>query len=513
MTITAELPASRKETLLLVDDNPINLIILEKTLANSGYRMLTADNGEEALRLVEQHHPALILLDILMPGMDGFQVCEKIKANEETRDCAVIFLSALEDSSSKLKGFEVGGVDYISKPFQANEVVARVKNHTKIRRLESELARRNEELEEENYQVLHAISEGVIALDENGFITMLNPAASLITGWSEVDALGEKLIALGVFDNDVVRAREETSLPFRSYKLGKRSHSDMEMIRRKDGLLLPVAMTCSPRRDGGAVVVVHDISEWVESEEALRFAREQLESQRQHMAHMERLNTTGEMAAGIAHEVNQPLTAIANYSRVAIRLLEQDELPRDKLKEILEKMDVQSERASAVIARMRGYVKKTDTGRELIDPNKLIQDVIDLAEVDSRKNDVIVSFKSVANLPKVSIDVVQIQQVALNLIRNAMEAMGASALHEKEVEVSTEVSGKQVLIKVRDFGPGIDKEAEARLFDPFFSTKQGGMGVGLSICQSIIQAHGGELGFHRNIGKGVTFYFSLAIAD
>ena len=135
------------EPLLIVDDNPINLQVLRKTLSRTGHPLLTAENGEQALEMAREHHPSLILLDIMMPGMDGYEVCEKIKADPETDGAAVIFLSALEDSSAKLKGFAVGGVDYISKPFQADEVVARVQTHIKIHRLEQELARRNVELE------------------------------------------------------------------------------------------------------------------------------------------------------------------------------------------------------------------------------------------------------------------------------------------------------------------------------------------------------------------------------
>ena len=143
------------EPLLLVDDNPINLQILYKTLERTGHRLYIAKDGETALAIAKEVKPSLILLDIMMPGMDGYQVCEALKGNIETAHIAVIFLSALEDSAAKVKGFSVGGVDYISKPFQADEVVARVRNHIKIHRLEIELARRNTELETENLQILN----------------------------------------------------------------------------------------------------------------------------------------------------------------------------------------------------------------------------------------------------------------------------------------------------------------------------------------------------------------------
>jgi len=168
---------------------------------------------------------------------------------------------------------------------------------------------------------------------------------------------------------------EESSLLYRAYRLGENVHSDMELIRRRDGHLVPVALTCSARPEGGAVLVLRDIGAWLEHEEDLRHTREEMESQRQSMAHMERLSTSGEMAAGIAHEVNQPLTAVVNYARVGKRLLERGDLDRDKLMDILSKVDTQAVRASDVIQRLRSYVKKPDIGRSRVDLNILMQEV------------------------------------------------------------------------------------------------------------------------------------------
>jgi PAS domain S-box-containing protein len=499
------------EHLLLVDDNPVNLQILRRTLQGCGYQLHIANDGETALDLATQILPSLILLDIVMPGMDGYEVCQRLKASPDTEGIAVIFLSALEDSAAKVKGFAVGGVDYISKPFQADEVVARVRNHIKIHRLESQLSRRNVELESENHQILNAVSEGIISLDREGRVTMLNPAATVICGWSAADSLGEQLTTLGLFNVDnELRMAEHKTLPYRSYRMGQSAHSDMELIRRRDQQLLPVALTCTPRSGGGAVVVLRDISDWVDSEEKLRQTREELESERQEMAHRERLSTTGEMAAGIAHEVNQPLTAVANYSRVARRLLEEQLIDKEKLIELLDKINTQSARASEVIQRMRSYVKKPNVGLVMQNINALLRDVIALAEVDSRINDVAVHLEA-QELPETVVDVVQIQQVALNLIRNAMEAMTHSATRQQGVLVTTEYREKMIYINVIDHGEGITEEASQKIFVPFYTTKKHGMGIGLSICQSIIHAHGGSIGFSRNSDQGMTFYFSLPV--
>ncbi|WP_019531014.1 response regulator [Dasania marina] len=503
------------ESLLLVDDNPINLQILYKTLERTGHRLHIAKDGETALAIAREVKPFLMLLDIMMPGMDGYEVCEALKSDPETAHIAVIFLSALEDSAAKVKGFAVGGVDYISKPFQADEVVARVRNHIKIHRLETELARRNSELESENVQILNAVSEGIIGLDKDGRIVMMNPAATAITAWPTADCFGEQLSAIGLFNSDAGhQVMEYQSLPYRSYYHGIAGHSDMEIIRRRDGERIPVAITCSPRPEGGAVVVLRDIREWVASEEALKTAREEVELERQYMAHMERLSTTGEMAAGIAHEVNQPLTAIVNYAQVAKRLMAADEFDKSKVEALLDKLNAQSVRASEVVQRMRSFVKKPEQGRRICDANDLMNDVLALAEIDSRVNDIPLHYEPDSSLPSVLADPVQIQQVVLNLIRNAMEACADQHSEDfntlsSSVIVRAQLEGDKVRFSVIDSGIGIAQELRDKLFTPFFTTKDNGMGIGLAICQSIIQAHGGELSFRNNVEGGATFFFSL----
>lgn len=498
------------EQVLLVDDNPINLQILYKTLQGSGYRLLIAKNGQTALDIARRAKPSLVLLDVMMPDMDGFDVCEALKSDAETADIAVIFLSALGDSRAKVRGFAVGGVDYIAKPFQSDEVVARVRTHIKIHRLERELARRNNELEAENQQILDAVDEGIIGLDIDGRITSVNPAATRITGWSAADLIGEMLQSLPILQSSMGDA--ERSVASEIYS-SRSPHSDTEFVLARGGGLVPVSLTYSTRKQGGAVLVMRDISSWLESEEALRQTREELETQRQHMAHMERLSSSGELAAGIAHELNQPLTAVVNYAQVGKRLLEHADIDRAKLIDLLDKVGTQAVRASEVIRRLRSYVKKPDLGRERADINEVLQEVVALAEVDSRINDVPIHLEFDSHLPAVAIDIVQIQQVALNLLRNAMEAMNSAPDKQHGVVMRTWQEASGVFFSVIDRGQGLSEAAQAQLFRPFFTTKPNGMGIGLSICQSIVQAHGGEIGYRSNAEGGATFFCRLPPAD
>lgn len=489
------------EQVLLVDDNPTNLQVLFKTLEGSGYRLLAARDGEAALKIARKAKPSLILLDVMMPGIDGFQVCEALKSDPETEDIAIIFLSALTDSQSKVHGLALGGVDYIAKPFQSDEVLARVRTHIKIHRLERALAARNVELEDENLSILNAVEEGIIGLDEEGRVSSINRQALALIAWPESDVLGEPLKSLNLFAaSEPVSAGIEAlineGVPLR--------RGFVDLHPRHSSKPIPVSLSGAPRQ-GGAVLVWRDVREWLSSQEALRTAREELESQRQHLAHIERLSTGGEMAAGIAHEVNQPLTAVVNYARVCQRLLTAPAgLDTAKIHDVLEKITTQAERASAVIQRMRTFVKKPVGGRQILNVNELLAEVVALAEVDSRTHGVEIHFSSQSISHPIQADEVQIQQVALNLLRNAIEASAANE-STKGVRLDTFESGVVVGFSVTDWGKGLDPEIEKQLFAPFVSSKEGGMGIGLSVSQSIIQAHGGDISYRANPEGGAIF--------
>ena len=489
------------EQILLVDDNPTNLQVLFKTLEGSGYRLLAARDGESALYTAKRARPALILLDVMMPGMDGFEVCERLKSDPETADIVIIFLSALTDSQSKVHGLAIGGVDYIAKPFQADEVLARVRTHIKLQRLERELARRNSELEDENRRILNAVDEGIFGLDIAGRVSSMNARASALTGWRQSDAVGEEVWGLNLFPGDDAM-NESLKLLCEAGVSLRKNHVK---VRHREGTVIHAALSGSARAEGGAVLVLRDIGEWLANQKALEEARGEMDKQRQHLAHIERLSTGGEMAAGIAHEVNQPLTAVSNYARVAQRLIANyPEEQRAKLDDVMTKIGVQAERASAVIQRMRSYVKKPSGAKSVISLNNLLEDVLSLAEVDSKMSGARVVLKGAADLPTIHCDEVQIQQVALNLVRNAMEST-AAANSNRPVEVITYFNTKIAGFKVRDFGLGLSPEIEEQLFSSFVTSKEGGMGIGLSVSQSIVQAHGGDIRHEHNPGGGAVF--------
>lgn len=502
---------SRK--ILIVDDERFNINVLTDLL-KPNYKIMAAINGRQALKAAQSDSPPdLILLDIMMPEMDGYEVCERLKADPDTADCAVVFLSALDDLQAKVKGFSLGGADYISKPFQSQEVIARVKTHASVIRLERELQARNRELQSDQARILNSISEGIYGLDENGIIEFANPASALIMGCT-----AEELIGKSFFDLHFATAAAcKDSLPvMATCQQGvAENQRDIQMLRA-DGTGFSAEYRATPKLDDGelhgAVVVFRDITVELENEQALDEARTLVQEQRDQLAHTSRLTTMGEMAAGFAHEVNQPLTAISNYARVSKRMMAKDAPDLALLRETMDKIEAQSHRASEIIRRIRRFMKKPATGKEVLSVPGLLDDTRQFAEVDMRNNEGGIEVQVEGDLPDVQGDPIQVQQVTLNLIRNALEATrtaGSSA----PVEVSARRCGDHcVRVQVRDHGVGVPEEAEEKLFHPFYTTKDDGMGIGLATCRSLIQAQGGEIGYERPEDGGACFYFTLPIA-
>jgi len=251
------------------------------------------------------------------------------------------------------------------------------------------------------------------------------------------------------------------------------------------------------------VGTLHDITD-------RRLAEDEARQMQDRIAHFGRISTMGEMAAGIAHEVNQPLTAIATYAQACQRLLAAGNASQEEIASALEHIGTQALRAGEVIRRLRTFVKNREVRRELVDANRLLDDVLTLAETDARHHGVHMVLETAAQSPQVQADIVQIQQVILNLVRNSIDAMADVPEARREIVLKTEVDSEgDVQFTVADRGVGVSAEMMAELFNPFFTTKPGGTGLGLSISRSIVRAHGGKLWCGPNPGGGARFFFTL----
>jgi PAS domain S-box-containing protein len=241
-------------------------------------------------------------------------------------------------------------------------------------------------------------------------------------------------------------------------------------------------------------------------------AQEALQMTQAELARVSRLTTMGELAASIAHEVNQPLTAVTNNSNACLRLLAAGNLKPEVLQRALEEIVADGTRASAVVARIRGFIKKAPAEKNPLDINEVIQEVLVVAGRELLENGVLVDCQLSKALPLVLADRVQLQQVLLNLIMNGIEAMIAvtDQPHSLWVESGLDESG-EILVEVRDSGTGLGSKAD-RVFTPFFTTKANGMGMGLSISQSLVENHGGRLWAMPNSPMGAVFSFTLPVS-
>jgi len=241
-----------------------------------------------------------------------------------------------------------------------------------------------------------------------------------------------------------------------------------------------------------------------------RRAEQETNEYRERLAHVDRLNIIGEMASGIAHEINQPLAAIAMYSNWSLNFAKQELPQQEKLKDVLTKMNNQSHRAAAIIDHVREFSRKGMGSYETVDCNRLIKNICVFADVEASMRGAVIMQDLSQEPCMAAVDSVQIEQVTMNLLRNGMDAMeGFGHKRGTEIIVRSRIEQHSIRISVVDCGIGLSGDAVETLFQPFSSTKKSGMGLGLSICKSIVDAHGGRIGFHSLLAGGTEFYFLL----
>jgi signal transduction histidine kinase len=446
-----------KGNILVVDDTPENLRLLVSILEAKGYEIRPVPNGKLALSGARGFLPDLILLDIMMPEMDGYEVCSQLKAHERTKDIPVIFISAINEVLDKVKAFEVGGVDYITKPFQVEEVLARVETHLVLQRLQTKLQHKNEELAKTN------------------------------------DRLAET-----------------------NQKLEK-------------------------------------------SNEDLREALQQLQATQDKLIQSKKMAALGHLVAGIAHEINNPISFIygnlylaRSYFRDVLRLVElyeqtyphptleiqqlADELDLGFLvtdwQKLMDSMQVGAERISEIVRSLQNFSRLDRTGLKAVDIHEEIDNTLLLlqhrlkAEGDRLEIQVI---KNYGELPLVTCYASQLNQVFMNLLSNAIDALehktaprlitiNTSLSHNATIKRPEETelmfNSQVVVIRVVDNGSGMDEAVINKIFDPFFTTKPVGHGTGLGLSisyQIVVEKHKGQITCLSTPGQGTEFIVEIPV--
>jgi PAS domain S-box-containing protein len=374
--------------------------------------------------------------------------------------------------------------------------------------LQAEIAERQraEEVLRKQASLLDLSHDAIMVGGLDDTITYWSAGAQEMYGWTKEEVVGKVAHDfLGtLFPTTLERIKEEVIREGRWE--GELTHL------RRDGKQLVVASRWALQRDQElrpvAILQINtDVTKHKQAEEALQKAQTEL-------AHGARLTMMGELAASIAHEVNQPLTAVVTHGEACLRWLASEAPNLDEVGRTLTKIVREGDRAGEVIRRIRSLLKKTPSQIAPLDINELIRGVLTLTHVELVRNAVSVETDLPSDLPTVLGDHIQLQQVILNLIVNAIEATSGMSEGLRQLVVASQRHGPdQVVVAVRDSGVGIDPDDLGHLFDAFFTTKSAGMGMGLSISRSIIEAHGGRLWATPNKGRGAIFQFSLPIGS
>jgi two-component system, LuxR family, sensor kinase FixL len=355
--------------------------------------------------------------------------------------------------------------------------------------------------------ILDTVPDAMIVINEQGLVQSFSAAAERLFGWTAGEMIGQNVNTLMPSPyreaHDGYLARYLTTGERRIIGIGR-----VVVGRRRDGSTFPMELSVGEVKVGASKFFtgfVQDLTETQQHEATVNELQNEL-------VHVGRLTAMGEMASALAHELNQPLSAIANYLRGAEQLLEEEEIDRALLKEAVQKAGGQALRAGDVIQRLRDFIGRGETERRIESISKLIQEASALALLGVKELGVRVTMDFDPKADLVVADRIQIQQVIINLLRNSVDAMRGIAPAELRVRVVLRPDGFTE-VSVSDTGSGLSEEVRGRLFEPFTTTKKEGMGVGLSICRTIVEAHGGGIEASNNAGPGATFVFTLPAAD
>ena len=507
---------------LYLEDDPRDAELAQETLAADGIEseIVRVETEEDFIAALKQGGFDLVLADYTLPSFDGLSALEIVQQNWP--EVPLIFVSGTLGEELAIEALKRGATDYVVKT-RLSRIVPSVQRALREARERSDLIRAQEALRQSEAYLAEA--QRISHIGSFGW-----DVASGRIYWSqetyrifELDPASEPTLEF-VFD----RIHPEDKVMVRQLldrAIDGETDFDFEhRLLMPDGSVKYVRVAGRPSKGRSGCFEfmgpVSDITERKLGEEALQKAQAEL-------AHVNRVTTLGELTASIAHEINQPLTAIVSNASAGLRWLSADLPNIEEAREAIRRIVRDGNRAGDVISRMRALFKKAPVTKEHFDINEAIEEVVALTHAEAQRNRVLVRTGLDGDVPSILGDRVQLQQVVLNLLINAMEAMSGMEEDRRELLVSTKrvadtktpvnanvslgSQSSHVSVAVRDSGPGLLSTSLAQLFTAFYTTKPHGLGMGLAVSRSIIEAHGGRLEAFPNDDRGATFQFTLPV--
>ncbi len=499
--------------ILLVDDQPNNLLALESILAETGQNLVMAESGSAALRHLLQMDFAVVLLDVQMPDLDGFETANLIRSRERSRDTPIIFLTALSRSETNVfRGYELGAVDYMFKPFHPEILRSKVNVFIELFRKREAFKRQAHELArliKQNELILNAAAEGVFGVGLEGNTTFVNPAAARMIGRRADEISGVDIHSLvhpvfpGVLTCDVAKCRLYAVVH------GEPAYDEVEeTFFRPEGTSFPVEFSASPMRDEngdllGSVITFRDVTE-------KRAAAMAAEAQRRYQEAEAQNHAKDNFLATLSHELRTPMTSILGW----VQFLRTGHFDEQELEEALRTIESSARLQARLIDDMLD-VSRMILGKFQVDlqPTR-ISDIVDAALTTARPlaadNEVRLTWEIDDRDALVAADASRIQQVIHNLLSNAIKFTPAG----KHVDLRTERQHGKLSIRVTDEGEGIDPSFLPYVFDRLRqaegSNKRSGLGLGLAIARHIVELHHGDIvAESEGAGRGASFTVTL----
>ena len=500
-------------TILIVDDTIANLQILTNIVTAEGYNILLAQSGEEALRVANEYHPDIILLDVMMSKMDGFDVCRQLKANPATQSIPVIFVTARTDVEAVEKGFDVGGDDYVSKPFNDRVLLARLKNHVERYQRERELSINRERLN----TALDAAQIGsfTIRLPEKKWLpdVQLMRLFGISSDSSEFD--------LNKWYEHVIPEDMENVIKRINSCLTTESFCKFEFrIRNNNGDLkwFRCSMQVTERNEKNDPLLIVGVNVDITKEHSML---DTIRQQEETLAQSRKLKAMGQLTGGIAHDFNNMLATILGFAELLSEDLKDDEEHSYYCKNITDTC----ERAATLTNQLLTFSRKQSKLTTAIDLHNLVLSSVDLLQHSLGKN-IKIKKKLEAKEHFIMGEFAQLQNILLNMGFNARDAMpkgGVFELTTKNIAVYERdlahlpidiEPGNYVVLHIRDTGQGMEKNVLDKIFEPFFTTKDAGKGtgLGLSTAYGTINAHNGAIFAESTPGEGTTFHIYFPVS-